>query len=502
MIDLTKFTTRRFRLKKLHDWAEWMSKKRQHPQTDFRVAKVLDEQGFTWEETPRSLYDPEKLYEALKKFEPGRISDPSVTGELKHGINLAYACFACPKKHRGLFPLPLTLDTVKDLTTNPQASAGFTDPHYTKEECMEKALNRAIETVNGVKAPEPCMAFARTHWEGKVRLIWGYPYSMTILEGLLARPLINWFKRANSPLAFGKTTLHLGTDLRVSSYHNNWAYSLDMSSFDASVAKSLIHIGFNILKTWFNLEEVEPVTGRSYREIFKIVETYFIHTPIIMPNMHMYKGKRHGVPSGSYFTQLIDSIVNVIILGTVSSRFNLQVDKEDIYVLGDDLLFWCDRDISIEALAGYASKAFGVEFHPSKCGKYKYNEAIKYLGRVWEQGSPTLDLDEVIKRMVNPERRRKYSKDPRLARIEVNQLIYSYAKQYASAYPMIMEIYGSDISSRRGTLIIEMAVEAALPNGWKINPDNLSGLQRYKFLHSSEEEDCAGSKQLVPQYWL
>lgn len=74
------------------------------------------------------------------------------------------------------------------------------------------------------------------------------------------------------------------------------------------------------------------------REVFEIIEDYFIHTPIVMPDHHIYYGKKHGVPSGSYFTQIVDSIVNVIIAGTISAKFNMYINKSDIYVLGDDLL--------------------------------------------------------------------------------------------------------------------------------------------------------------------
>lgn len=100
-----------------------------------------------------------------------------------------------------------------------------------------------------------------------------------------------------------------------------------------------------------------------------------------MPDHNIYFGKKHGVPSGSFFTQIVDSIVNAIIAGTISAHFNLNLKPYDTFILGDDLLIYVNRDLSLATIASFASNAFGVTFNPSKSEKFKGGDKVRYLGR-------------------------------------------------------------------------------------------------------------------------
>jgi len=504
MGDQLSFRTHPFRGKDLKHYAGYMSTPRLDPVIDKRCAAVLEAQGFTVEKAPRSIYKPWKLYEALKKFEPGRVREPKHDEHFTRGVHLAFASMARSYRNERIQPLPLTLDSVERLTSNPGGSAGIEFYPLHKDATKEVALSTAIRILRGEKAPAPCLAWARTQFNDKTRLVWGYPYSMTILEGLFAKPLIDHFTDTNSPLAFAMTTLNLGSKIRVSSYHKRWAYSIDMSSYDASIAQSLIHIAFKIIGTWFDLDQKEPTTGLAYRGILAKVENYFIHTPIVMPDLRIYLGKRHGVPSGSFFTQLIDSIVNIIIAGTISSRFNLFVDKDDILVLGDDLLFWSERDISLEAIASFATEYFGVEFNPEKSNKFRYSEPIHFLGRIWHRGRPTLPIEEVTKRMKYPERQRRYSQDPEQAEREFLLMLYSYGSVYPEARRILKKYLNMDSFRYGGSCEVEHAVfDSTKPEGDQLNPDHLSGLIRFMMKYGpASGQDARTSKRWGTQYWL
>jgi hypothetical protein len=287
---------------------------------DAHVAAVLRAQGFDWREDPRSIYDPDQLYQTLDRYAPANKPSLKVDSHIKNGIALAYKVFAKPKDGSCLTTLKVTKEDVRAMMSNPTGSSGLTAFHLVKDESVDIAMESAYRIANKDKVPEPCIAFKRTQFNNKTRLIWGYPFSMTILEGLFARPLIDLFKCAYSPMAFGQTSGSIGARLRRSSDRCKYAYSLDMSKFDSSIASELIDTAFNIISTWFDMSEVEPTTGVTYGQIFKIVRRYFIYTPIVMPDQNVYFGKSHGVPSGSYFTQMIDSIVNLIFCGAVSSK--------------------------------------------------------------------------------------------------------------------------------------------------------------------------------------
>lgn len=496
---LNGFTIRPYRTHRLDEYCKNMSTDHLGVCYDPNVAAALKAQGYSWDETPRSIYRVDKLYEALSKYEPGLIPNIDPDVDIQHGISLARACFAKPKTQPVLEPLPLTFNTVVDLTSNPDASAGLTAWGLTKQEAMLNGLERGIEVLKGSKAPEPCLAFSRTQFNDKTRLVWGYPYDMTIIEGLLARPLIDQFKNHHyTPMAFGMSSHTLGSRLRVAARHCRYAYSLDMSAYDASISAKLIHISFGILKTWFDLSQVEPITGVKYGKIFDKIEDYFIKTPIVMPDHKLYLGKRHGVPSGSYFTQMIDSIVNVIICGTISSRFDMNVSKREIFVLGDDLLLWTNRNVDLEKIASYANNLLHVNLNSKKSTKNLWSEPVHYLGRVWTNGVPDQSLDQIIARMVYPERKRKYSDDPIKREREVNLLCAAMAANYKSANGILKKVLGTKTNR-----ISPKADDAKLfGHGEKVNPQNLSGLTRYKMIYEDTDKGAFRWPTQLVRMWI
>jgi len=499
--DLESFTIQPYRMKRLKPYYDYMSKDRTKAIYDDRVAQVLEAQGISAVESPRSVYEVDKLFSSLAKYAPGRIVDPKRSPELSHGIALARACFKRPDHRLKLDMLPMTFDTVAAVTSNPSGSAGLTAYGSTKAESMVRALERGLQTLKQEKAPEPCLAFARTQFNGKTRLVWGYPYSMTVIEGLVAFPLIQAFKGGTTPMAFAMPSGVLGTKLVVSSYHKKWAYSVDMSAYDASISRLLIHEAFKILHTWFDLEQVEPTTGKTVRDVFRLIERYFISSPIVMPDGHIYKGRKHGVPSGSFFTQIIDSVVNVIIAGTISAKFNLNIDKREVFVLGDDLIMWSNRDIDLDTIARYASDVFSVQFNAEKSQKFRYDEPIHYLGRVWTNGLPDLDLDEIAKRMVFPERFRRYSKDEETAKREVQLLVLSYATVYWTALSIAQKAYGSRSYYGKGGATLDVHTYLRHGEVLKVDPDHQAGLQRYlsKYVHTQGRSEMPHTALL---YWL
>ena len=504
---LQGFSIKPYRMRRLDRYKASFNHDRLKALYDDNVADMLKAQGFHINEAPRSIYHVEKLFQALSGYAPNPNLKPLVDNDYQQGIALARACFACHDHSNRLHVLPFTPETISRVTSNPSGSAGLTNYGCTKAESQTRALERGLQTLRREKQPEPCLAFVRTQFNDKTRLVWGYPYSMTAIEGLVAWPLIQHFKRGTTPMAFAMTTFHLGTKLRVSSYHKEWAYSVDMSQFDATISRELIHEAFSILRTWYDPQEVEPISGKTIREIFNTIEWYFTKTAIVMPNGYIYIGKDHGVPSGSFFTQMVDSVVNVIVCGTIASRFNLNVNKDDIFVLGDDLLFWSNRKIDLDVIADYANKHLGVKMHGSeKSAIYHYDEAVHYLGRDWENGLPTLSEDEIIKRMVFPESHRKYSDDPVEKRRQVKMLILSYASVYRHGWRIASRLFGLEDNYRAcGSSAVDPFVFSKNNKVCDdMDPKYLSGLQRYQrvYTYASLFQRRSDVPVTPVQYWL
>jgi len=476
------FTVRPYRTKYLRPYIKRYSQDNDKVLVDDNVKTMLQAQGYCTDDAPRSVYTVSKLYEALSRYAPCNSKFLTEDQDVSRGIALAYRCFARPKDVPYIRGWVLNLNTVGWMTSNPTGSPGLTNFGHRKQDSMEIGLEHALRILRKEKVPEPCLAFKRTQFGGKTRLVWGYPYSMTILEGIVARPLIEHFLQVKSiPMAFGQKTGVLGTRLIRASYRKEWAYSIDMSSFDASISARLIRIAFSILKTWFDLKAVEPNSGATVKEIFDCVENYFIHTPIVMPDGNLYLGKRHGVPSGSYFTQMIDSVVNTIVAGTLSSKFHLDIDRQELFVLGDDLLMWSNRDVSLDDMAAYANSKLHVKMHGSeKSGKYHYDETIHFLGRDWTRGIPDLSQDEILKRMIFPESFRKYPADPDERMRSVRLLILSYAAVYWSGWDIARKTLGYQRWDRTQPGLIDNDIYRAGGLEELITDKYASGFQRYR----------------------
>lgn len=497
------FKAHPWRDKRVVDHCKQMSKPDGNIIFDARVASVLRSQGFEWVESPRSVYDPDQLYAALAKYAPTREPEIRIDQHVKSGIALAYKVFAKPEDESHLQVLSLVEDDVRTMTSNPTGSSGLTAFGVKKREAIPLALDSATRIVQGKKVPEPCISFKRTQFHNKTRLIWGYPYSMTVLEGLFARPLIDRFKGSYGPMAFGLTSGCLGARLRSSAAWYKYAYSLDMSSFDSSINSKLIDVAFSILATWFDMDEVEPISQIRHGEIFSRVKKYFIRTPIVMPDQQLYVGKNHGVPSGSYFTQLVDSIVNVIFCGAISSKFHLDVDSNHLYVLGDDLLLWSNRLCDLGCISRYALKAMGLNVHGSEKSRImKYDEPIHFLGRVWIDGFPTTGEQEILSRMVYPERWRPYSNDSDVAEAEVKILFLSIAATYRDGWRMARRCYFETDSRYRMPQLVERLPQGLTDNDVDrdgVRQHTLTGSQLYKLKYVF---DRTLKTTVATQYWL
>lgn len=471
-----------YRRKYLREYFDRMSKTRDAVLFDDHVASILKEQGLPVVEAPRSIYRPEKLYEALERYKTGKLRIDSASESFRSGVSLAYTMFA---NHTGeyLKPLEFTAENIWSMTSNKAGSAGLTAWGQTKAEALLRAQARGMQTLRGRKMPEPCIAFARTQFNDKTRLVWGYPYSMTAIEGIFARPLIEHFLESRrTPLAFGVSSLELGTRLRVSGYHNKFAYSTDYSGYDATIPPLLITIAFKILRTWFDPHWIEPESGVESDVIFRLIESYFMTTPIVMPDGNLYKGKRMGIPSGSYFTQLVGSICNLIILGAVSKEFSLNVDSDDMYILGDDCLFYSNRKVNPQFIANYIQRVFGVKTNVEKSSFTEDTRSVHFLGRDWINGEPDLPLEDIVKRMVFPERFRRYSRNIADRKREVKMLFLSYAAVYRTGYQIYRKMFGpfNGWYVTNTALEVEVYGRLALNPGWEeISADHLSGYQNF-----------------------
>lgn len=154
---------------------------------------------------------------------------------------------------------------------------------------------------------------------------------------------------------------------------------LDIKSFDATVQPRLIHTAFHKLSQ--NL--IFPDIMSEYA--FEYTIQHFINRPVIMPDGRIWL-KRVGVPSGSYYTQMIDSVVNLI--ATYYAQLSLQPNVYNrtftTFVLGDDSIFGIPTDLGYPDPTMFEPhfKELGLTLSPTKSIVANRASELKFLGHV------------------------------------------------------------------------------------------------------------------------
>lgn len=445
---------RPYRAQHLVQWNARQSIDVSKPLVDKKVEAVLYQQGIPFEHTSeyRNLYSYDKLQEQLEHYDRSyfvRKEDPY----LRAGLKSAFRIFACPDVKMRLEPVKLNGTAAALMVTldiKGDRSAGLTAFGETKLEAMTVGLDKAISILCGGKAPAPCLAGVRTQRKGKTRLVWMFPLEMTIIEAVIARPLINYFLNIQHVMTFGDFSHETGTRMRRSAAECKYHYSIDYSQFDSTIGPLFIHYAFNAFRTWFNLSD-EVMENVTVGDVFDRIESYFITCPIVMPSRgkkypDLVVGKKGGVPSGSYFTQLVDSFVNTALIYSVNARFDLGLSDRHVYVLGDDCLFFCNRaggDQLLQQISQFLGN-YGFKVNAAKGSHGLATDRVEYLGRSWRNGFPMRKMSEIVRGSLYPEKFRKYSPSRAKSQKQVLAVLNSYLlTSYLEDPPVGVETFSS-----------------------------------------------------------
>jgi hypothetical protein len=146
-------------------------------------------------------------------------------------------------------------------------------------------------------------------------------------------------------------------------------HSGDYSGFDNSVPSELISAAFYVMRQW-----MEP----GMEERLSVLEEAFATMPIIVP-YQLKDGRDGGVPSGSVLTNLVDSLVNLVVAHYVAIRAGTTV--EDIEVLGDDVVVLFAEEVGPADLEDYASE-LGMKMNEDK--QMVSANTVHYLQRLYD----------------------------------------------------------------------------------------------------------------------
>lgn len=221
---------------------------------------------------------------------------------------------------------PLSVSNATQLLKN-STNSGL--PWYTRKSDIKEDLMSDFEYY--LDRQDPCVLFTRTQEQGKTRNVWGYPSADTLNEMRFYAPLLDYQKKLswraalNSPDSVDRGVTNLVNNAMI---NGQKLVSIDFSSYDASVGKELQKVSFEYVKSLFQpgfAEEIEYIAHR------------FNTIGIVTPD-GIWQGP-HGVPSGSTFTNEVDSLAQFSVISNLGT-----VDESTMQIQGDDGAYavWAD----------------------------------------------------------------------------------------------------------------------------------------------------------------
>lgn len=265
-----------------------------------------------------------------------------------------------PGKFERIVDGPLRPTTEKTVASNllKASSAGL--PYMTKKGLV---VSDAVAHWRVQKGKYPCVLYTRTQEQGKTRNVWGYPIADTIWEQLFFIPILavekTWFHRA--ALRGPDHVDTAVTSLLMGKRDDEIVYCVDFSAYDASVRPK---------NTYHAFEDFASLFQEQYHEEIYDLYRRFVSIGILTPEGE-YSGI-HGVPSGSSFTNTIDSEV----------QYRASNYHEKCQIQGDDGLYLVNK--SELDLLGDMFITAGLELNDSKSEKFETKEAI-YLQRYYHE---------------------------------------------------------------------------------------------------------------------
>jgi len=275
--------------------------------------------------------------------------------------------------------VPLSLRRGIEMLPN-DTSPGFPyvcDKIFKKKEIKHRLINDYKAIISKVPVGSvcnyPCLTGLRLSLvkkpANKPRVVWVYPATMALAEARFYSPLM---ARLFKCLIFSWDFSYLRGEVDEILHFTkaeDCVLGMDVSAYDATVPRANIERIFKWMKSKFLLTKQED-------HDFRVMSDYFIHTPLWYKNTMFMKHR--GVPSGSFFTQMIDSINNLAYLVRMAQWIQ-QIDDIKFYnvqslfkfcrVLGDDSCVvprvrWLKP--AFANCCQYFATNYGIVIHPDK----------------------------------------------------------------------------------------------------------------------------------------
>jgi len=257
--------------------------------------------------------------------------------------------------------------------------------------------------------PPTSLAFARSHIvkgdkPDKVRAVWCYPMTMVMGEVSMGYQLLQAYKKGGTPIAYGYELGRGGFARLSQDVAFGKSYCLDFKKFDKTIANRFTDIAFNILAENIDFGAYHGYGVPDAQEISRMwahIVEYFKNTTVLTPDGELWL-KSGGIPSGSYFTSLVGSIVNALVLNYTWIKL---CGKPPHYlrVFGDDSVICHRGTLDMCDLVSCCSE-MGLTVNAEKSTITNGAAGIKFLGFEIRGLRPYKPLSEWMQSLCFPER--------------------------------------------------------------------------------------------------
>jgi hypothetical protein len=254
----------------------------------------------------------------------------------------------------------------------------------------------------------------------KDRMVEGLDGGTTMLEASYFKPVYKLWKNQWACYAGGKTPSQMRDTINYWRTHNSWL-GTDFSKFDMHLPAWLLEDAFEIMK--------ELYFDKKYWSEIDWIKWNFIHTVLIGPDGQLHR-KRRGIPSGSFCTQIVGTLVNLLmnltgmaVLTGQLKTYQMISKLEELVIhpnsrqlmmmgMGDDCLIFFDRTSIdrqyVEKLAEVITTMFGVKVQPAKTDFGDEFSDPLFLKREWRHGGEYQNPRKLFINLIHPEHDRKY----------------------------------------------------------------------------------------------
>lgn len=206
--------------------------------------------------------------------------------------------------------------------------------------------------------------------------------------------------------------------------HYSYYLSIDYSGFDQSISSWLIEDAFACIKKAFKY------WNDTDEKMWNLVIHDFIHKCFVSPDGTICAHR--GVPSGSMFTQIIDTVVNRILILTYLFAKGL---RGQMIIMGDDNLLYVNTKVEYSDLKSYLEHNFGVRISDSKVTYGSALDDPEFLSRTWKLDGQWRHPRDLIGRLLYPERRRTYNQQ-----VTPELVVYSYLYAYNLGMAQLIDV--------------------------------------------------------------